>query len=146
MAIFFQLYNSSIFIPLGVSQYVYVCPPTASDLHSWWCKRGRLVQVVFLFLQFHVRSDRRNNYTLVILFQTLIPFIPRPRCLSLDYASPTALIFFYRRQKAMLYRNVKKSWKRASKILYLPSLLWFLYLLFFLYFAIGFLIRYLDEK
>lgn len=48
--------------------------------------------------------------------------------------------------EATLYRNVKKSWKRASKLLDLPSLLLFLYLLFFLCFAIGFLIKYLDEK
>lgn len=48
--------------------------------------------------------------------------------------------------EATLEGNVKKSWKRASKILDLPSLLLFLSFLFFLYFAVGFLIKYLDEK
>lgn len=104
-----------------------MCPSTASDPHYWWCKRGGLLQVLFLFLQFGVRSDRRNNYTLVTLFQTLIPFIPRPRCLSLDYASSRALISLYKRQKAVLYRNVKKSWQTTSKYcIFLPYFYFFI--------------------
>lgn len=110
-------------------------------------KRGGLVQVAFCFSNFMLDPTGGKNYTLVILLQTLSPFMPRPRCFSLHYASPAALISLYKRQTAPLYKNVKKkSWKRASKISYLPSLLLFLYLLFFLYFAIGLLIKYLDKK
>lgn len=120
--------------------HVCVPQPTAPDGKSW------IGASCVLFLQFHVRSDRRNNYTLVIPLQTLPPFITRPRCFSLDFASPIALIYFPKGRLLHCTRMWKKSWKRVSKIWYLLSLLLFLCFLFFLYFAIGFLIKYLDKK
>lgn len=93
-----------------------------STIHS---VRGGLLQVAFTIRQLCVRSDRTNNYTLVILFQTLIPLSQDPDAFLLDCASSIALISLYKRQKAMQYRNVKKSQQRASEILYLLSLLLF---------------------
>lgn len=73
-----------------------------SIIHS---VKGGLLHAAFTVLQSCIRSDRTNNCTLVILFQTLIPLSQGSDAFLLDCASSIAFISLYKRQKAMQYRN-----------------------------------------